>query len=126
MQQRLGTVSFQSNDRTDVFAVQEVWENGVEATDETFLNIIEAQFEPDKAWVTGKVPSLKPVDVDGDTAIIQACFKGENYFQEFYLTIYLECEMAEEVDGQGHSGSSQNGQEGERTTQNERQIEVYM
>jgi len=117
--QRLGLLSFQSNDRTDVFAVQEVWENGSEGVVEDFLNIEEPFLETEKPWITGKVPTIKPVEVDGDTAIVQAIFKGENYSQEFYMTLYVECEMAEEV----YDDSERVREEQEKK---ERQVEVYM
>lgn len=116
---RLGVISFQSNDRADVFAVQEVWENGVEPNDEMFLSINETLFDADKAWVTGRVPQIKTVDVDGDTAIVQAYFKGELFSQQFYMTLYVECELAEEVqDTQGEAR--------EEAARRERQVEVYM
>jgi len=117
--QRLGLLSFQSNDRLDVFAVQEVWENGSEGLVEYVLNSEEPTLEAEKPWVMGHVPKIKPVNVDGDTTIVQALFKGENYSQDFYMTMYVECEMAEEV----HDESEEKREEQEKK---ERQIEVYM
>lgn len=94
---RLGTVTFQANDNTDVFCVAEVFENGLETSDEALLNVEDPQFDSDKAWVTGKVPKIKPVIIEGDTAILQAWFKGEVFTDPFVITVYVECEMAEEL-----------------------------
>lgn len=93
----LGTVTFQSNDKMDVFHVALVREDGVEASDEAILNVEDTQFESDKAWVTGKVPRIKPVNIEGDTAMITAWFKGEEFDKSFVLTVYVECELAEEL-----------------------------
>ena len=43
------------------------------------FKVEDSQFESDKAWVTGNVPKIKPVHVEGDTSIINAWFKGETY-----------------------------------------------
>lgn len=94
---RIGTISFQANDNTDVFLVMEVREDGIETSDETMMNIPDAQFDSDKAWVTGKVPKIKPVQVEGDTGVIQAWFKGEAFGRPIVITVYLECEMTEEL-----------------------------
>lgn len=92
-----GTITFQANDKTDVFHVAQVFEDEIEASDETLLKIEDPQFESDKAWVTGNVPRIKPVSIGGDTAIISAWFKGEFFDRPFVVTIYIECEMAEEL-----------------------------
>ena len=98
MNQRLGKISFQSNDKADVFLVLDVWENGVEASDEMMAGINDTQFENDHAWVNGKVPRMNPVCIDGDTTVVQAWFKSESFEQPFYMTVYLECEMEEELE----------------------------
>lgn len=93
----LGTITFQANDKMDVFHITQVVEDGIEVSDETRFNVEDAQFEGDKAWVTGNVPRMKPVNIEGDTAIINAWFKGELFDKPFVLTVYIECEMAEEL-----------------------------
>lgn len=93
----LGTISFQSNDKMDVFHVAQVVENGIEASDEALLNVEDAQFDSDKAWVTGNVPRIRPVNIEGDTATINAWFKAQEFDKSFVLTIYVECELAEEL-----------------------------
>lgn len=94
---RLGTISFQSLDSMDVFLVTDLREEGIEASDETLLKVEEAQFDSDKAWVTGRVPKIKPIHVPGDTGVIQAWFKGELFEKDFVITVYVECEMTEEL-----------------------------
>ncbi len=93
---RLGIISFQASDRTDVFLVADVIEAGVSASSEMMLGIEDAQFDSDKAWVTGYVPEETPVDIDGDNPVIQAWFKGEEYINPFVMRIYLTVEEAKE------------------------------
>lgn len=94
-----GTVSFQANDKMDVFYVARLKEEGIESSDESIIQVEYSQFESDKAWVTGNVPKMKPVHVEGDTSIINAWFKGETYENPFVITVYVECETAEELEG---------------------------
>ncbi|MEX1239457.1 MAG: hypothetical protein WEB30_07060 [Cyclobacteriaceae bacterium] len=94
---RWGTVTFQANEQEDIFCVAEVFENGVEPSDEALLNIEDPQFDSDKAWVTGKVPKIKPVSIEGDTTILHAWFKGETFDGAFVIRIYVEYELAEEL-----------------------------
>ncbi len=94
----LGNISFQSNDKMDVFHVAQVQEDGIETSDEALFLIEDPQFESDKAWVTGNVPKLKPVHIEGDTSIVNAWFKGTSYLNPFIITVYVECEMAEELE----------------------------
>jgi hypothetical protein len=93
-----GTVSFQANDKMDVFYVAQVQEEGIEFSDEALSKVEDSQFDSDKAWVTGNVPKIKPVHVEGDTSIINAWFKGETYDNPFVITVYVECETAEELE----------------------------
>jgi hypothetical protein len=93
-----GTISFQSNDMMDVFHVAQVFENGIEPSDETLLNVEDSQFDSDKAWVTGNVPKLRAVNVEGDTTIINAWFKGEVFVEPFVVRVYVECELIEELE----------------------------
>lgn len=93
-----GTVSFQANDKMDVFCVVHVQEEGIEPSDEAVIEVEDSQFDSDKAWVTGNVPKIKPVHVEGDTSIINAWFKGETFEDPFIITVYVECETAEELE----------------------------
>ena len=93
-----GTVSFQANDKMDVFYVARLKEEGIESSDESIIQVEDSQFEVDKAWVTGNVPKMKPVHVEGDTSIVNAWFKGESFDNPFVITVYVECETAEELE----------------------------
>lgn len=93
----LGTISFQANDKMDVFHVALVLEDGIETSDETLLKIEDTQFDSDKAWVAGNIPEIKPIHIEGDTSIINAWFKGESFDKSFVITVYIECEMVEEL-----------------------------
>lgn len=93
-----GTVSFQANDKMDVFYVARLKEEGIESSDESIIQVEDSQFESDKAWVTGNVPKMKPVHVEGDTSIINAWFKGESFEHPFVITVYVEYETAEELE----------------------------
>ncbi len=95
--ERLGQISFQTNDSSDVFLIEQVREDGIEQSDESLMNIEDTQFDSDKAWVTGRVPRMKPVMVEGDTTIIHAWFKGEVFTNPFVIRVYVECELAEEL-----------------------------
>lgn len=95
--ERLGTMNFQAQDKADVFLIAEVWANGLSMSDESLLNIEDAQFESDHAWVTGKVPKFKDVHVDGDNSLISAWFKGEHFERSFCITVYLEYEEVEQL-----------------------------
>jgi hypothetical protein len=94
---RLGTITFQSNDSLDIFTVIGVYEDGLSIPDEELMQVEDAQFESDKAWITGNVPNMKPVFVNGDNTNIRAWFKGEFYDKPFVITVYLECEASEEL-----------------------------
>lgn len=93
-----GTISFQANDEMDVFCVARVEEEGIEISDEALIKVKDPQFDSDQAWVTGNVPKIKPVNVDGDTSIINAWFKGETFDVPVVITIYVECETVEELE----------------------------
>jgi hypothetical protein len=95
---RLGTISFQANDKTDVFHVAQVFADGIETSDEALLKVEDPQFDGDKTWVTGNVPEMKAVAVEGDTTIISAWFKGEGFDKAFVVRVYVECELVEELE----------------------------
>jgi hypothetical protein len=97
--ERLGLVSFQANDKTDVFHIAEIGENGVALSDEAMAGVADPQFESDAAWVTGKVPQFKAVNIEGDNVFVKAWLKGEKFTQPYTIRIYLEYEEAEELIG---------------------------
>ena len=93
-----GTVTFQANDKMDVFYVASVKEDGSETSDEALIQVEDSLFDSDKAWVTGKVPKMKSVHIEGDTSIINAWFRGATFDAPFIVTVYIECETAEELE----------------------------
>jgi hypothetical protein len=93
-----GTVILQSNNQSDIFHVAQIIEDGIEPSDESSLKIEDGEFESDKAWITGRVPKMRSVNVEGDTTIINAWFKAESFDKAFTITVYVECELAEELE----------------------------
>lgn len=93
-----GTVSFQSNDKSDVFHVAQITEDGIEPSDEVVLKVEDTQFDGDKAWVTGRVPKMRSVNVEGDTTIINAWFRAQAFDKPFTVRVYVECELTEELE----------------------------
>jgi hypothetical protein len=93
-----GTLILQSNNQSDIFHIAQVREAGVEPSDESLLKIEDSQFDSDNAWVTGKVPKMRSVNVEGDTTIINAWFKADSFEKAFTVTVYVECELAEELE----------------------------
>ncbi len=95
---RLGTISFQANSKSDVFYVAQVSLDGISPSDETLLNVEDTQFDSDKSWVTGDVPKMREVFIEGDTTVINAWFKGETFDKDFVVRVYVEYELAEELE----------------------------
>jgi hypothetical protein len=97
--ERLGLISFQASDKTDVFHIAEVCECGIQLSDESLTEIEEAMFESDHAWSNGYVPRFKEVNIDGDNVFIRAWLKGEKFDAPYTIKIYVEYEGAEELIG---------------------------
>jgi hypothetical protein len=95
--ERLGLVSFQANDISDVFWVAEVVEDGFEQSNEAVLEIEEPDFETDFAWITGNVPEFKSINIEGDNVQLRAWLRGERFYGSYALRIYVEYELAEEL-----------------------------
>jgi hypothetical protein len=96
---RLGTVTFQANDSRDIFYVADVIESGVEASDEVLLGIEDSQFESSLAFITGLVPKVNPVSIEGDTISVAAWFKADGFTDPFVVRVYVEYEETEELVG---------------------------
>jgi hypothetical protein len=96
---RLGTLTLQSLDETDIFLKEDVYMDGVTDPGELPCDITGSDpgFESGEAWLTGKVPEPIPVFVDGDSTTIVGWFKGDGIFPTFYLKVYLEYEEVEEM-----------------------------
>jgi len=94
---KLGTITFQAMDNCDIFLETDVYLDGVTDTSDTQATFSEAGIDTDKAWITGNVPRMIPVDVDGDTAVIYGWYKGKSYPGPFKLKVYVEYEEVEEL-----------------------------
>ena len=94
---RYGTISFQANNSLDIFQVLEVRKDDEAISDEALIKVKDLQFDSDMPWVTGNLPRLIPVNVEGDTIQIHALFKGECFDKEYTLRIYVEYEEAETI-----------------------------
>jgi hypothetical protein len=96
---RLGTVTLQAMDDADVFLKEDVFLDGTTDASELSTEISEPGFEDNLAYVTGKVPAVIPVSVNGDTSVIYGWFKGENFTSAYYLKIYIEYQEVEGILG---------------------------
>jgi hypothetical protein len=95
---RLGTLTLQALDKSDIFLKEDVFMDGVTDPAELSASIAEPGFDQDKAWVSGSVPKVIPVIVEGDTSVILGWFKGDNYTSPYTIKIYIEYEEADEVE----------------------------
>jgi hypothetical protein len=95
----IGTITFQANDSTDIFLKLQVrpqFESRA-PSDESLMNVEDPQFHSDLDWVTGNVPKMTPVQIQGDTAVIHAWFQARTFVLKYMITIYVECEFEEEL-----------------------------
>jgi hypothetical protein len=93
---RLGTLSFQANDNTDVFLIAPVSDLEDITSDEVMLGSNTEDLDMLPEWITGRLPKATQVTVDGDTTSLQ-CFYRAIEAQSFTLTVYVEYEEAEET-----------------------------
>ncbi len=64
----------------------------------TLIGGLEAvNIDGDEQWITGKVPKFHPVNIEGDTGLIQAWFRGETFEGPYRLRVYVEYEESEEL-----------------------------
>ena len=96
---RLGTVTLQTMDNSDLFLKEEVFLDGVTDPSEVQFGIQEPGFEAGKAWETGSVPSRIPVLVEGDASVITGWFSGDvqNFNGAFRIQVYIEFEEPDEL-----------------------------
>lgn len=83
-------------DDSDVFVKEDIYLDGLKDFGDLQTEISEPGFEEEKAWVTGEVPKVMPVSVNGDTSVIYGWFRGEAFSASFYLKIYIEYEEADD------------------------------
>jgi hypothetical protein len=95
---RLGTITLQALDDSDIFLKTDVYLDGITDPAETLEEISEPGLpEQDLAWVNGSVPKVIKVNIEGDASIIEGWFKGDNYTSPFRIQVYVEYEETEEV-----------------------------
>lgn len=99
---RLGILTLQATDKSDVFLREDVVLDGIISPEEGLAHIPEPGFDEQYAWVSGKAPEVIPVTVEGDTGVIYGWFKGESFFNPFILRVYVEYEEAEETEDDGN------------------------
>ena len=94
---RLGTITLQALDDSDIFLKADVYLDGVTDPAEALEEISEPGFEQDISWASGNVPKLMRVNVEGDASLIEGWFKGDNYTSPFRIQVYVEYEEVEEI-----------------------------
>jgi hypothetical protein len=96
---RLGTITLQSQDGSDIFVKEDVFLDGEIDAGELPCHVQGADpgFESGQAWLTGKVPAPIPIIVEGDSTMITGWFKSDGLYPPFYLRIYIEYEEVEEM-----------------------------
>lgn len=72
----IGKVSFQANDKTDIFLVADVKGNGYMHSDEAFAGIATNSFEEEGEWLNGKGAGWYPVTVEGDTVTVLCTYRS--------------------------------------------------
>ncbi|MDB5274470.1 MAG: hypothetical protein JWO58_2837 [Chitinophagaceae bacterium] len=92
----LGTLSFQSNDDTDVFLVAEIINSQSFPSDDSVLGYSLEDLEIQPVWVTGRLPQKTEVTVEGDTTCLH-CLYRTDIPRMFEMTIYIEYEEIEEL-----------------------------
>ncbi len=95
---RLGTVTLQSTDDSDVFFSEGVYLNGITDNDEAETELCEPGFDEDLEYISGRVPRMHTAEIEGDTRLLFGWFKGERFSASYYLCIYIEYEEVEEID----------------------------
>jgi hypothetical protein len=93
----LGFITLQSNDHADIFFVSPVIYADETQSDEALIAVEDPQIDSDKPWMVGWMPQPVPVNIDGDSGVLHAWFKGEVFTEPYVIRVYIECELAEEL-----------------------------
>jgi hypothetical protein len=97
---KVGTVTLQALDMTDIFLKENVFLDGINREEEERAELTEPAFDTNRAWVIGSVPKTIPVVVPGDVAIIYGWFNGvfnSPYPYPYTITVYVEYEEVDEL-----------------------------
>lgn len=94
---RVGKVSFQVQNESDLFLELEVYVGGEEESSEQECMVVEPSFEQFFQYLSGKRPHYVEVDAEGDSSVVYGIFRGENFVSPFTLYLYVEYEEIEAV-----------------------------
>jgi len=95
---RLGTITLQAFDESDIFLREDVYMDGVtDPREQQCEPVQEPGFEFNKAWETGHVPKEIPVFVEGDSSVIIGWFKSEMFPAPFTIKVYIVYDDGDEV-----------------------------
>ena len=94
---RVGKVSFQVQNESDLFLEMEVYPGGEEELSEQQFMVLEPSFEQFFQYLSGRRPEFIEVDVEGDSRVLYGMIRGENLTSPFTLYLYVEYEATEEL-----------------------------
>ncbi len=89
---RVGRVSFQVQNESDLFLELEVYPGGDEEVSEQVFMVAEPGFEQFSQYLSGRRPEFIEVDAEGDSSVVYGIFRGENFTSPFTLYLYVEYE----------------------------------
>jgi hypothetical protein len=92
---RVGRVSFQVQNESDLFLELEVYPGGEEELYEQQFMVVEPSFEQFFQYLSGRRPEFMEVDAEGDSSVVYGIFRGENFTSPFTLYLYVEYEEIE-------------------------------
>lgn len=84
-------------DSSDVFLDESLFLDGVTDNSESAAQLSEPGFGQSSAWITGQVPKMIPVCVEGDTSVVYGWLRTDQFSFRYTLRIYLICEEVEEL-----------------------------
>ncbi len=94
---RVGKVSFQVQNESDLFLELEVYPGGDEEVSEQQCMVAEPGFEQFAQYLSGRRPEFIEVDAEGDSSVVYGIFRGENFTSPFTLYLYVEYEETGEL-----------------------------
>lgn len=94
---RLGSVSFQVQNESDLFLELEVYPGGEEEYADEQCMVVEPSFEQFFQYLSGRRPHYTEVDAEGDSSVVYGIFRGEDFSHSFTLYLYVVYEEMEAV-----------------------------
>jgi hypothetical protein len=92
---KVGTVSLQSNESSDLFFQAEVFQNGNVFPDPNELVIQPFGANSEKAWITGKVPKAIMTNISGSTGSLMGWYKSVYNTYPYQVKIYVHYLISE-------------------------------